>query len=327
MAVFVVSIPIVLVVLVVFVGVVFALFVLIRKRTNQHGSGIVETGLKAVDLFVPIPLGGDVLLSGEPHAGVRVLGTELAFRLANSPRQPFRVIMFLDSELDDLENVCKELRETLPMVKQIFIAPVVTAEDIRQQRVQASVFKQDALFAISKNARFLHEFRQAVKSDRQSSQSAASLTTFTVTESLSPEGFEAKLISSSLLAKEAVYPALDLRHSFSSASSLPGVKARRQRVANSVRTAVVEVLENLHPGALNDESWSFNADPAKRAAVQAIRFMSQPYFTAEPYTGLKSANVPVADTIKNFEAILSGRFLDRPPRSFQFQNALPPKTS
>lgn len=84
MAVFVVSIPIVLVIAVVFVGVVFALYILIRKGVNRHGSGIVETGLKAVDLFVPIPLGGDVLLSGEPHAGVRVLGTKLTLRLANS---------------------------------------------------------------------------------------------------------------------------------------------------------------------------------------------------------------------------------------------------
>lgn len=123
--------------------------------------------------------------------------------------------MFLDSELDDLENVCKELRETLPSVKQIFVALVVTAEDVRQQRVETSVIKHDAFFAISKNARFINEFRQAVKSERQVSQSAAPLTTFTVTESFSPERFETRLISSSLLAKEAVYPVLELRRTFS----------------------------------------------------------------------------------------------------------------
>jgi hypothetical protein len=270
-----VSIPILSVILV-FLGVMVGLLVLILKRGSSHGSEIVETGLKAVDLCVPIPLGGDVLLSGEPHAGVRILGTELAYRLANSPRRPFRVIIFLDSELDDLENVCKELRETLPALKQIFVAPVVTAEDVREQRVQGPVSRRDALFAISKNARFVHEFRQAVKTVRQVSQSTASLTTFTVTESMSPEGFETR-------------------------------------------------LENLRPGALNDVDWSFNSDQSKRAAVQALRFMSQPYFTAEPYTGLKSAYVPVGLTIKAFETILSGRYLDLPPKSFQFQNALMPK--
>jgi F-type H+-transporting ATPase subunit beta len=46
------------------------------------------------------------------------------------------------------------------------------------------------------------------------------------------------------------------------------------------------------------------------------RFLSQPFFVAEQFTGLKGKYVPVADTIKGFKAIVDGKHDDIPERAF-----------
>jgi len=46
------------------------------------------------------------------------------------------------------------------------------------------------------------------------------------------------------------------------------------------------------------------------------RFLSQPFFVAEQFTGLKGKYVPVADTIKGFKEIVDGKHDDIPERAF-----------
>ena len=135
------------------------------RRILRRRSGIVDTGLKAVDLLVPIPLGGDVLVSGESGAGVRLLGTELAYRLAHMPRNGFRVVIYLDSELAEIQAICKEMQQALAGVKSIFVTPQVTSQDIRDQCSLPSKLGRDAIFAISNQDRFVQLFGQAVKLD------------------------------------------------------------------------------------------------------------------------------------------------------------------
>ncbi len=304
------------------VGFVILLVLLTSKRSINQRFGIVDTGLKAVDLLVPIPVGRNVLVSGDKGAGVRLLATEIAYRLANLPRDAFRVMIYLDPDLDELQAIRTELHESLPGIQTIFVTPAVTSQDIRQQRSLPSVLGRDAVFVISNHDRFVHLFGQAIRMERDVPGASMSLTTFTVTEVSVAEEFDAKLISSRLLAKEAIYPALDFRYSFSVGSSHASVKSRRRRVAAAVKLAVNEVVENLVPGCMNDPTWSFQSDSRKRAAVQSLWFLSQPYFVAVPYTGGKSMYVPINVAVKDLETILAGRFADAPFKRFAYQNAL-----
>ncbi len=310
-----------IVAIVVIAGAFFGLTVLIRRRRNGQGPMIVETGLKAVDLFAPILVGSDVLLSGDPRAGVRVLATELAYRLAMSPQHPFRVIIYLDSELDDIENVCKELRETLSTIKQIFISPSITSADIQEQR---SGLKFPTRCDIRDHPE--RTFCRRVSASHKKRTPSIPIRMFFDSVYRNGIAVPGRLRNEThfvrLACQRGDLPVLDLRFTLSIASTLSALNARSQRVANSMREAVIELLENLYPGALNDVNWRFNSDPTKRAAVQALRFMSQPYFTAEPYTGLKAQNVSIRQSTKAFESILSGRFLEMPPKAFQFQNDL-----
>ena len=53
------------------------------------------------------------------------------------------------------------------------------------------------------------------------------------------------------------------------------------------------------------------------ARARKIRnFLSQPFFVAEQFTGLKGKYVPVADTIKGFKEIVDGKHDDIPERAF-----------
>ena len=52
------------------------------------------------------------------------------------------------------------------------------------------------------------------------------------------------------------------------------------------------------------------------------RFLSQPFFVAEVFTGLSGKYVPLAKTIEGFESILSGRLDQLPEQAFYLVGAI-----
>jgi F-type H+-transporting ATPase subunit beta len=46
------------------------------------------------------------------------------------------------------------------------------------------------------------------------------------------------------------------------------------------------------------------------------RFLSQPFFVAEVFTGLKGEYVPVAETVESFERLVQGDYDDLPEQAF-----------
>ncbi len=51
-------------------------------------------------------------------------------------------------------------------------------------------------------------------------------------------------------------------------------------------------------------------------ARRAQRFLSQPFFVAEQFTGLPGVMVPLSETIRGFKMILSGELDDLPEQAF-----------
>jgi F-type H+-transporting ATPase subunit beta len=46
------------------------------------------------------------------------------------------------------------------------------------------------------------------------------------------------------------------------------------------------------------------------------RFMSQPMFVAEPFTGQKGQYVPLSETVQGFGEIIKGKYDDLPEQAF-----------
>lgn len=293
-----------------------------KSSSSSTQSPIIETGLRAIDLLAPIPHGGDISVTGEMKAGTKVLANELAYRLMNFQHDAFRVVIFLDNEFESVDVQLREMQEYFPSLQDICVTASVSVQDIHAHLSPKSALKHDAVFAWAGSERFVQHCRQAINTARENLDTSRSLTTFIVTEQMNVGACDAKLFSTRMLAQEGIYPALDVRLSASSGLSHSSLNARRRHISDAVKLEVGEVLENLYSGALGDPQWNFTADPKKRSAVQALRFFSQPYFAAERYTGLKAAYVPIEQTIREFEAILSGICLALPAKKLMFQNEL-----
>lgn len=286
-------------------------------------SGIIETGLRGVDLLVPLASDSDGLVCGDLRSGVRILGTEIALRLASLPVDPFHVVIYLDSGLAEVDKVVAELHDAALFLKSVHVVDAVSSLLLQRHRAERQDRKRDAVFAVSSSLRFLHGFRQTIHFERSDSGAGVPLNSFSVSEETVPGDFEAKLVCSRAVAVEAIYPAIDTRKSVSTASASNAIGQHRRKTADQVRLAINEVIENLYEGSINDDNWFFNTDPGGRAAVQLLCFISQPYFIAEPYTGQKGAFVPVNQAVSNFEAILAGHLAHLMPRNFRFRNSLP----
>ena len=52
------------------------------------------------------------------------------------------------------------------------------------------------------------------------------------------------------------------------------------------------------------------------------RFLSQPFFVAEAFTGRSGEYVPVADTVRSFREILEGRYDDLPESAFYMKGSI-----
>ena len=52
------------------------------------------------------------------------------------------------------------------------------------------------------------------------------------------------------------------------------------------------------------------------------KFLSQPNFVAEQFTGTPGVYVPIADTIRSFREILDGKHDDKPEQNFYMKGGI-----
>ena len=57
-------------------------------------------------------------------------------------------------------------------------------------------------------------------------------------------------------------------------------------------------------------------------ARKVQRFLSQPFFVAEQFTGLKGVLVPIEDTIRGFNSIMDGEVDEYPEAAFNLVGTL-----
>ncbi|MEY2672083.1 MAG: hypothetical protein RL687_500, partial [Candidatus Parcubacteria bacterium] len=57
-------------------------------------------------------------------------------------------------------------------------------------------------------------------------------------------------------------------------------------------------------------------------ARKVQKFLSQPFFVAEQFTGAPGTYVPLADTIRSFKEILEGKHDDKAENEFYMKGAI-----
>ncbi|MEX2052257.1 MAG: F0F1 ATP synthase subunit beta [Candidatus Paceibacterota bacterium] len=125
------------------------------------------------------------------------------------------------------------------------------------------------------------------------------------------------------LSEIGIYPAVDPLDSSSTILDPNIVGEEHYRVAREVQR-VLQRYKDLQDiiAILGMEELS-EADKELVARARKIqKFLSQPFFVAEQFTGSKGQYVPLAETIRSFSEILAGKHDDKPEGEFYMKGAL-----
>jgi F-type H+-transporting ATPase subunit beta len=127
----------------------------------------------------------------------------------------------------------------------------------------------------------------------------------------------ASIVLSRKRASQGLYPAVDLLQSKSKMLNPTVVGERHYRIAAAVRQTLAEYEELKDIIAmLGLEELSERDRQTVAQARRLERFLTQPFFSTEAFTGKPGRMVSLEDTLQGCDDILRGAFSDRPEGAF-----------
>jgi F-type H+/Na+-transporting ATPase subunit beta len=134
---------------------------------------------------------------------------------------------------------------------------------------------------------------------------------------------DATTVLSRAISEQGIYPAVDPLDSTSRILDPQFVGERHYRVATTVQSILQrykdlqDIIAILGMDELTEED-KIIVGRARRIA----RFLSQPFFVAEQFTGIKGQYVKLEDTIESFDRVASGEFDHLPEQAFYMQGGI-----
>ncbi len=134
---------------------------------------------------------------------------------------------------------------------------------------------------------------------------------------------DSTVVLSRSLAELGIYPAVDPLDSSSTMLDPVMVGEEHYQVAREVQRVLQrykdlqDIIAILGMDELSDED---KLTVARARKIQ--RFLSQPFFVAEQFTGMPGKYVPLQETIRGFKEILSGKYDDVPEQEFYMKGTI-----
>ncbi len=134
---------------------------------------------------------------------------------------------------------------------------------------------------------------------------------------------DSTVVLSRSLAELGIYPAVDPLDSSSTILDPVMVGDEHYQVAREVQRVLQrykdlqDIIAILGMDELSDED---KLTVARARKIQ--RFLSQPFFVAEQFTGMPGKYVPLSETIKGFKEILAGNYDDVPEQEFYMKGTI-----
>lgn len=124
---------------------------------------------------------------------------------------------------------------------------------------------------------------------------------------------DATTVLSRKIVEQGIYPAVDPLDSTSRILEADIVGEEHYRVARKVQATLQRYQELQDIIAILGMDELDDNDKLTVARARKIqKFLSQPFFVAENFTGLPGKYVPLAETVKGFAAIVDGQVDDLP---------------
>jgi F-type H+/Na+-transporting ATPase subunit beta len=133
----------------------------------------------------------------------------------------------------------------------------------------------------------------------------------------------ATTVLSRALVEQGIYPAVDPLDSTSTILKPDILGEEHFEVANQVKEILQrykelqDIIAILGIDELSDED-----KQTVQRARKVQRFLSQPFFVAEQFTGTEGKYVPIEETIRGFKEIIEGKHDDLPERAFYMKGTI-----
>ena len=319
---------------------------------------ILETGIKVIDLIMPIAKGGKVGLFGGAGVGKTVTLMELIRNIAiehagfsvfagvgerTREGNDFYHEMKESNVLDKVALVYGQMNEPPGNRLRVALTGLTIAEHFRDEGRDVLLFVDNIYrytLAGTEVSALLGRMPSAVGyqptlaeemgvlQERITSTRKGSITSFQavyvpaddLTDPSPATTFahlEAMLVLSRQVAELGIYPAVDPLDSTSRQLDPLVVGNEHYEVARSVQGTLQrykelkDIIAILGMDELSDED---KLVVGRARKVQ--RFLSQPFFVAEPFTGAPGKYVSLKDTVAGFKAIVAGEYDHLPEQAF-----------
>jgi len=319
---------------------------------------ILETGIKVIDLIMPIAKGGKIGLFGGAGVGKTVTLMELIRNIAvehsgfsvfagvgerTREGNDFYYEMEEGGVLDKVALVYGQMNEPPGNRLRVALTGLTIAENFRDEGRDVLMFVDNIYrytLAGTEVSALLGRMPSAVGyqptlaeemgalQERITSTKTGSITSFQavyvpaddLTDPSPATTFahlDATLVLSRQIAELGIYPAVDPLDSTSRILEPNSVGQEHYDVARGVQ-GVLQRYKELKDiiAILGMDELSEEDKQVVNRARKVQRFLSQPFFVAEVFTGAPGKYVSLKDTIKDFKAIVAGEYDHLPEQAF-----------
>uniref|UniRef100_UPI001C7E3C7D F0F1 ATP synthase subunit beta n=1 Tax=Methanosarcina mazei TaxID=2209 RepID=UPI001C7E3C7D len=325
---------------------------LVRRSTT---SEIFETGIKAIDVLVPLERGGKAGLFGGAGVGKTVLLTEMIHNVVKQ-HQGVSIFCGIGERCREGEELYRAMKEAGVLPNTVMVFGQMNEPPGARFRVghtaltMAEYFRddecRDVLLLIDNIFRFIQAGSEvsglmgqmpsrlgyqptlgtelSELEERISTTDAGAIMSIQAvyvpaddfTDPSAVHTFShlsASIVLSRKRASEGLYPAIDPLQS-NSKMATPGIIGERHyRLAQEIRQMLAQYSELKDIiSMLGLEQLSPEDRNVVARARRLERFLTQPFFTTEQFTGIKGKSVSLSDALDGCERILRDEFKDYP---------------
>jgi F-type H+-transporting ATPase subunit beta len=328
-------------------------------------SEIFETGIKAIDVLVPLERGGKAGLFGGAGVGKTVLLTEMIHNMIGH-QKGMSIFCGIGERCREGEELYSAMKAAGVLANMVMVYGQMNESPGSRFRVgdvaltMAEYFRddehRDVLLLIDNVFRFIQAgmevsglmgqmpsrlgYQPTMSTElsgleeRIANTHAGAITSIQavyvpaddLTDPAAVHVFShlsASIVLSRKRASEGLYPAIDLLQS-SSKMATPGIVGdRHYKLAQEIRKTLAqyEALKDI-VAMLGLEQLSPEDRDAVARARRLERFLTQPFFTTEQFSGIKGKLVSLKDSLDGCERILKDEFKDYPESALYMIGAI-----
>jgi F-type H+-transporting ATPase subunit beta len=336
---------------------------LLSERSTK--SEVFETGIKAIDMLVPLERGGKAGMFGGAGVGKTVLLTEMIHNMIGHEKG-ISVFCGIGERCREGEELYSGMKSAGVLKNMVMVYGQMNEPPGSRFRVgstaltMAEYFRddehRDVLLLIDNIFRFIQAGMEVSGlmgqmpsrlgyqptmgtelsglEERIANTQAGAITSIQavyvpaddLTDPAAVHVFShlsASIVLSRKRASEGLYPAIELLQSSSKMASAAIVGERHYKLAQEVRKTLAryEDLKDII-AMLGMEQLSPEDRLAAGRARRLERFLTQPFFTTEQFSGIKGKTVALKDTLDGCERILSDEFKDVPESALYMIGAI-----